>query len=1671
MHNQRNFAQLQAPTRLPFPINLSAAQGMRASSNPEHGRPQAQGGPLRHLPGPPGQFPISQGHLPLQRLTSSTEILELVCPGSTSRGDFHSDCTAHNAMDTYNFGPPDDYVAIPSRGLPGPFTYQPLPPLTQPVPLLDRVGTFNGNVPKGKKNPEKKSSDDARIVSITENGPCEASNGANPKRPFPPQNIQMPFYPRSPDAIPLGQALRPSAGTVPYPGNYHQPGLPPGHHSGHGQEQFHHPPHHRQAPIQTSMEDPTLVTSNPYSPLAHGLPGLTQDFRPVEPTIPMPTSVQHQGATMTGQLLEENAGSGSTQVRSHISQPMDPHAFGHQPPDPRMDAQGRNDPIPQFQRPALAAVSNAGQPQLSGTSWRSRANEISRRPMQEGCKLWIGLPGKFDKAAVMALLRPCRGLVDVSEPRESTNHSNCSYAFAKYVPPISSIARNTDPRNHSFQTPADAAEALERLPQTHFASLPEGTFLSTNYAKPKPYQSPGHCQRGIGGDSKRPVSSVSPTKSRKGEDSNRVGKSKKEHGRKPSKGSVRGKKPSTSSSEGKLGKPSERFHAVDAAQKESDLQPEEAIVIPCPHGKAESMVHVRLSSTESQSSKPMSQDIGVIQSDAGVETRTNQISAITDHGAQDISSAPSPKPQAPESHQATSLTYTEGRTKAPKKKSKDSNKLPVPGNKGQEPPTVQPAYGTAEPKARAKPFANDAGKVLEDSGDLKGKGKRAEFGIDASKTIVPTVPLEPTSTTPKDLETADQSFLGRNPTEGDGEQPKASVANVTKPSAANDVKAEMSETAPAPLESAPSAVPLEQSKEPISQAMRRVSNSAQGSADTAASILSSTAAPSSSQTERSNNITLETLSPTSQTACPSLEAALLPVVFEPSQLRGKLEVSIVSSNVSQSGTAVIPEYDCKEDSLSQEAISNAEFPVPIAELGETVMEQQSETPTSLAPSETGNSTKGVQEGLPNLINRVFGGFQPGLFEENPAQTPSMMSIQPSPSKSDQAFRRSPARKRAPSIPPRSSSLAAPSTPIKTHQKKKPRNLKPVKEASPSRATGLPLESTQMDSSLQTTRCTKLKFPFLTIDSAARPLTNDKSKGLPKPETPFLMDDGVKVPPPKITRQVVDGSSADRYYAQKNNYQVFHLGNAMQINATFNGHDFSDSTSTPSETSTPDYASVKEQPDLETTLREAGYRSLSGTSPFTIKDPELALLDTIDEEWNPLENNTKKDERLLSWVDDKGNIGGAISFDAWTKQNEMIEVVKKATAVKRFLADSPPLPWTKIESHRQQLSGFVTHSFSDAQEQQSTETTVRQSLEARALLNAAPQRDSSISETRKWTRKVSLFMEQNASEPSPAYAQPRKPKTDSPGKSSRGRPSQERWHPVLINKPDPHILARKLGGDDDAVRFVNTELSNSLTSGQTTESESSPSTFGRRTPSEEQLTPSVILIPSAALDQVSKLKDIFVEMGKDRRRWSDDRHRVGSPQEGERMTSSDPELKPSGEEFDVRGMTDVKDVEPKQEAKETKIEVQQKPHEDEPSESKGKELDSEDRKQDQKTTIRSDDTENPTSAESKEKTPEKSENLTHQRQISQPFEKSFSSFGSDFTTSNEGNSEEAQHIRPRGGHSPIKRSGYNAVAGRSNDRKRAGKKEASKDPWALPQGETPWGSGGRGRGEKKKRERP
>ena len=881
-------------------------------------------------------------------------------------------------------------------------------------------------------------------------------------------------------------------------------------------------------------------------------------------------------------------------------------------------------------------------------------------------------------------------------------------------------------------------------------------------------------------------------------------------------------------------------------------------------------------------------------------------------------------------------------------------------------------------------------------------------------------------TSPKENETGQKPFLGCIATEDDDEQSQASVALIKKASGAIKDKTVVSGITWVPTESALFIMPLGQSQEPISQAMRRTGSiPIQGTADSDPSIISSSRPPSSSQTERSSSISQE--------------------IFMPPPIpRNTHDIYIRSPSLSQDPTA--PAFE--DNKQTYEARADEEVPAQNIEHRQIAVKQRSEHPTNLASLQIGKGTNHTQLESQNPDQDGLGGFSPRLTEKDTRQT-LLSSSPPSQSKLDGAF-------------------VLPSTPIKTHQKKKSRNPTPVKEKSPSEVISRSIVSASVHSSLQAKGGTKRNPTALTIDPQAPTLKVDISKDLPKPETPFLMDDGLRVNPPKINRHLDETSNADRYYAQKDDYQVFHWGSAMQTNAMSCSLDCYDSASNHlSETDIYGLAMAEQENHLEATLREAGFRGLSDTSPFTIQDPTLAWLDQIDDKGKRLEDRTDKDEHVLKWDDRKGNFSQYIDYDTWAKQEEMVELIKKATAARRRMANSPPSPWTTTTSLRQQLTRFVTHSDSDKLGQQASISKASRIQRAKTLLRTVPRRDSPTNEMRKWSTQVSLFMEENAPGPSSSRQEARNSPSDRGGRSVGGNSSlvqqQEKRHLIFINRSDSPPLARNSGRGKDAFPTANMDFNYIFTSEKTTAPEDSPSTCGRLTPSEDDSTLSAVLESFAAHNPVGKLRDSFVDISEDYRGYSDSRHQLINPQEEERPRSSNPKLKPVGE-FDVNGISEAEVVDPEQ-----SIKAPQQLHADQPYEGKGEDNGSEEGERGPKSPVESSKPKAPVFAVSKEKPPSPKELEDPARperfsllDLSSPFSES------SHTMSNEEESIPTEVKRDRRGSGwqrPLLRSDYSAVVGRGVDQSRGGgqsEEEGSiKDPWAIPEGERPWGRGWEG----------
>lgn len=328
----------------------------------------------RVIPPPVNRYPTPQGRYPQQRLTSSTEVLEHTNLGSTNRGDFHSDSTTN----TFNSPYMNYNMAIPSLGLPGPFSYGSLPR----VSLSERQRNYNSIAqPKGKKNPAKKSTDDARKA-----GQGGSSRRQSSKRRIS-ENFGVLHLVESPPSI---NPLREDQFTLMQIGPAFQGGVRSGH------------------TVTDSLGRPEGV--------------MLQDG-------PLRIADSGQGP----QYTEPHH---STQAHEFNMHTLDPHAFGRQTPNTQPALQ---DPV------NLAASDGVGprhpseadhgqlQHQQASKYNETRASKWVEREYLRGNKIWVGnIPIAFKKSMVEELLEPCRGLQRIVEPRTPSQGSNVhTYVFAQ----------------------------------------------------------------------------------------------------------------------------------------------------------------------------------------------------------------------------------------------------------------------------------------------------------------------------------------------------------------------------------------------------------------------------------------------------------------------------------------------------------------------------------------------------------------------------------------------------------------------------------------------------------------------------------------------------------------------------------------------------------------------------------------------------------------------------------------------------------------------------------------------------------------------------------------------------------------------------------------------------------------------------------------------------------------------------------------------------------------------------------------------------------------------------------------------------------------------------------------------------------------------------------------
>lgn len=359
--DQRGFIVSQAPAIAP----RVASNALRATSNPERRLFHSYPDHTRQIPPPDVHFTGHGGRLPLPRLTGATELLEHMVPGATTRGDFHSDPLA-----TLGRPYPDTMMAIPSRGLPGPYGYL----AGGPIPLDDRGRKFNGNVPRGKKNPIKRSSDNARRQYDIDTGHRSLPNSGIPHGN--PASSSQSWSQNNTQLRLMGPVHMSQVNNGPDPG-----------HQGQGKEYKAHqyPPHMEQV-------GPPMLALAPH---------------------PQPETSRNPSGVITS-LPVANFG----RTRGDTNNPQYTHWASNHGSD--------------GQRSVLANMSNSGQsqPQHSPVAGQGAGQGGS---FEGGNKIWIGaIPPDFTKDMLIKLLEPCRGLCYISEPR-SSQAGKAAFVFATYV--------------------------------------------------------------------------------------------------------------------------------------------------------------------------------------------------------------------------------------------------------------------------------------------------------------------------------------------------------------------------------------------------------------------------------------------------------------------------------------------------------------------------------------------------------------------------------------------------------------------------------------------------------------------------------------------------------------------------------------------------------------------------------------------------------------------------------------------------------------------------------------------------------------------------------------------------------------------------------------------------------------------------------------------------------------------------------------------------------------------------------------------------------------------------------------------------------------------------------------------------------------------------------------
>lgn len=495
----------------PPPSSLPATQNVRATSNPE----RHQG----HLPQysvhaiPPVRHSSQQGLWPQHHLSPSTGALGHAHTGSASRVD----PLAHPAPPTTGnyFSPTMGYsMHYPDRSFPVPSGYGP----QMRTPIADRHQSFSNYYPKGRKNPVKRSSDDARRSSFDVECRSRSLSRRRSSNLGAFELVQSPKSKIPSTRLPndSSQHLSTSHTSTDMPvfGSQQQRNTP-------GSEK----PAMRNAAVPFPRNDERRYSTSlhatqydRYATYPHpGQPGEMTPQRGLSNRL-----IDSPDHTALGQPVSATDTSGLS-ILSHATvstgPSIDPHLASPNISNVRAafsNVRSTTSEVDTLQHP----LPDRGQSRFQRTTQRPQTQESPGKMMNHlpDPKIWIGgIPPELSKETVKKMLEPCRGLLAITYPRMGVyGNLNYTYVFARYVSFYVSIPRAPLLITIclSFRSQHDAEEALDRIPQTRFADLPEGRFLNANWPR-KDGSTPGRYHEENKVLTGRDTPQTSPTKARK----------------------------------------------------------------------------------------------------------------------------------------------------------------------------------------------------------------------------------------------------------------------------------------------------------------------------------------------------------------------------------------------------------------------------------------------------------------------------------------------------------------------------------------------------------------------------------------------------------------------------------------------------------------------------------------------------------------------------------------------------------------------------------------------------------------------------------------------------------------------------------------------------------------------------------------------------------------------------------------------------------------------------------------------------------------------------------------------------------------------------------------------------------------------------------------------------